>query len=234
MTPCSWALDANTYLRQSLHGLHIFIWGGVELRRVLHTAVAAAAAAEEAATAAAQHCFNCTKAMFPALRLSLRCFRMRKILKPEEQKYHTSPISTQHVVCVRHQDKKLGLHRNFRTPVFCVGSLVRDKDAPPSVLGAARPSNRCSANGLRAALAPAGSPWKDFFTPGSRPGGRCGGRPAELAKSTWFQSCKSTVCVERNAYANLSAVGRRSNMLNNLISLVFISLTCENHHYGVL
>ena len=50
----------------------------------------------------------------------------------------------------------------------------------------------CSARGLRAALAPAGSPWKDFFPSGSGWCGRRGGRAAELAKSTWFQSHDAT------------------------------------------
>ena len=117
------------------------------------------------------------------------------LLQLEEQKYHTCPSVC---MCIRHQEQTTWAASIDRTPVFCVGSLVRDGDAPSSVLGAARPSSRCSARGLRAALAPAGSPWKDFFPPGWRPCERCGGRAAELAKSTWFQSCEATVSVLRN------------------------------------
>ena len=61
-------------------------------------------------------------------------------MQPEEQKYHTSPCACAYAT----KNKKLGLHRFDRTPVFCVGSLVRGEDAPSSVLGAARPSSRCS------------------------------------------------------------------------------------------
>ena len=126
--------------------------------------------------------------MRTAVRPSVYCNRRNKSITPAR------PYACAYVT----KNNELGLHRFDRTPVFCVGSLVRDGDAPSSVLGAARPSSRCSALGLRAALAPAGSPWKDFFPPGWRPCERCGGRAAELAKSTWFQSCEATVSVHRN------------------------------------
>ena len=70
-----------------------------------------------------------------------------------------------------------------------------DEDAPSFVHGAARPPSRCSAHGLRAALAPAGSPWKDCFPSGSgeRRGGRAGG-----ARDFDLISELRSHCVQRN------------------------------------
>ena len=186
----------------------VHIWAGVvgvglDVATSKYTAhaTAAAAAAAEAATAAAQHQHSSVLTSQKPL-----CMCARAVCVPAVFARTSNYAATGRT--------KSWAASNDRTPVFYDRSFepfMRGEDAASSAHDAARPSSRCSARGLRVALAPAGSPWKDFSPSRS---GSCARRGVERQSSRYRLSFRGAMplsvrdeTLQRSIYMLAAAVG---------------------------